>query len=117
MPSQPGPSAGGVEGFAEGKHSGESIDQQPLAITVLSDLNHALAFLKPDLKRMKLIESKTLSATNMIFGKNSLEENKEETIKLACVTDNTELIWTLQVKRKVRIKEIPVHWCYKSHTF
>lgn len=51
VPSQPGPSAGGVEGFAEGKHSGESIDQQPLAITVLSDLNHALAFLKPDLKR------------------------------------------------------------------
>lgn len=79
MPSQSGPSAGGVDGFAERKHTGESIDQQPLAITVLSDLKHTLALLKPDLKRMKLIESKTSSATNMIFGKNSLEENKEET--------------------------------------
>lgn len=55
---------------------------------------------------MKLIESKTLSATNMIFGKNSLEENKEETIKLACVTDNTELIWTSLVKKKRENKRI-----------
>lgn len=82
MPSHPGPSAGGVDRFAEGKHTGESIDQQPLAKTVLSDPNHTLAVLKPDFKRMKLIESKTLSGTKMIFGKNSLEENKKETVKL-----------------------------------
>lgn len=36
----------------------------------------------------------------MIFGKNSLEENKEETIKLACVTDKTNLDIASKEKRE-----------------